>query len=90
MKGFITAAVFLVSILPANAFIVGAWECPGNNRSMPITVELHKNGTASFELRLSGILYVSGTGHGYNFQYVGQEGAKLNGKPCRVLPDETR
>jgi hypothetical protein len=80
------AAVLLVGDTPASAHIVAAWECPGNNRSLPITVELHKYATAAYELRLSGILYVWGTGHGYNFKYVGQNGAKLNGKPCKILP----
>jgi hypothetical protein len=80
------AAVLLVGDTPASARIVAAWECPGNNRSLPITVELHKYATAAYELRLSGILYVWGTGHGYNFKYVGQNGAKLNGKPCKILP----
>src|SRR5262249_48100273 len=76
----------LASATPASARIVSAWECSGNSRSIPITVELHKYATAAYELRFSGILYVWGTGHGYNVKYVGQDGAKLNGKPCRVLP----
>jgi hypothetical protein len=83
-------AVLLASATAAGARIVRVWECSGNSRSQPITVELHKYATADYELRFSGILYVWGTGHGYNFKYVGQEGATLNGKPCRVLPDDPK
>jgi hypothetical protein len=83
-------AVLLASATAASARIVTAWECSGDGRSQTITVELHKYSTADFELRFRGALYVWGTGHGYNFKYVGQEGAKLNGKPCRVLPHDPK
>jgi hypothetical protein len=82
----ILAVLLVASATAASARIVTAWECSGDSRSQPITVELHKYATAAYELRFSGILYVWGTRHGYNFKYVGQEGAKLNGKPCRILP----
>jgi hypothetical protein len=81
-------AVLLVGATPASARITKAWECSGDNRSQLITVELHKHATKLSELRITGTLGRSG----YNFKFppippVGNvEGAKLNGKPCRILP----
>jgi hypothetical protein len=91
MKKFTILAVFLVSDMPASASnVVAAWECSGHRSptgdQSPITVELVKHATKAFELRISGAIYVWGTGHGYNVQYVGMKGAKLNGKLCRNIP----
>jgi hypothetical protein len=83
-------ALLLTNATPASARIVSAWECSGDSRSTPIEAELHKFSTADYELRLRGALYVWGTGHGYKFEYVGQNGAKLNGKACRALPHDPR
>ena len=74
MRPIVIIAALLIAT-PASARIVAVWECTGDSRSQPITVELHKYATAAYELRFSGILYVWGTGHGYNFKYVGQESA---------------
>jgi hypothetical protein len=82
MKLLIILVVLLASVTSASARVVSAWECSGDNRSQLSCT----NATAAFELRFSGILYVWGTGHGYNFKYFGQKGAKLNGKPCKMLP----
>jgi hypothetical protein len=68
-------------ILPDGARILQTWKC-----GKLVTVELRKYGTAAFELIFEGALVFSGPGNGVNFKFVGDEGAKLNGKPCRVLP----
>jgi hypothetical protein len=66
----------------AESRVTKAWECG------EITVALHKYATKLNELRITGTLTFPG--NGYNFKLVGrkvgQEGAKLNGKPCKILP----
>ena len=80
----ILVAVLFVGATPASARIVAAWKCSADSRSEPITVELHKWAVHVNDLRFVGIPYVYG--HGYNFEFVGEKGAKLNGKPCKILP----
>jgi hypothetical protein len=88
MKKLLTTTVIRLGIAtPASAAdsrVTAAWECRGDERSQLIVVALHKYATKLNELRITGTL--SFPGHGYNFKYVGQKGAKLNGKPCKILP----
>jgi hypothetical protein len=92
MKKLLTTTVILLSIAtPASAAdsrVTAAWECRGDDRSQLIVVALHKYATKLGELWITGTL--SFPGNGYNFkvigQKVGQKGAKLNGKPCKILP----
>jgi hypothetical protein len=89
MKLLAILAVLLASATPASvqeAYWRQTWEC-----GKLVTVELRKYGTAAYELTFSGALIVtSPTGKpitGINLKWVGRDGAILNGKRCKKVPE---
>jgi hypothetical protein len=80
---FLIAALF-ASVTAAEARIVGAWECG------EIGVELHKHMVHHLSLVFTGRLVAwSPTGKrvtAIKFEYVGRDGAILNGERCETLP----
>jgi len=88
MKALLIFAVLLP--IPASAQTtypetLHTWEC-----GKDVTVELRKNAVHDHTLTFSGDFTVwSPTGKritGVKFEYVGHDGAILNGKRCRLLP----
>jgi hypothetical protein len=74
-------AVLLVGATPANAWVVGKWQCG------ELEVTLHKYAVHEpYDLTFHGDY--QDLNRRLNFRFVGDEGAKLNGKSCRVLPDD--
>jgi hypothetical protein len=70
--------VLLASATPASAWVVGKWQCG------EVEVTLRKYATKTpMDLTFNGYPYEIDR---LNFRFVGTEGAKLNGKPCRVIP----
>jgi hypothetical protein len=74
------AAMLLVGVAAADAWVVRKWQCG------EIEVTLDKRATKEpLDLTFNGYLPKLKR---LDFRFVGDEGAKLNGKHCRLLPDD--
>ena len=85
--------VFVAGAMPADARIINAWSCDIiTSQGIPdkIEVQLHKHAVHYSSLVFTGPLVVwSPSGKratGVKFEYIGRDGAILNGKRCETLP----